>query len=131
MKPLAKIISGGEVSRIMLAIKMAFQENDMISTLIFDEIDSGISGLVAEKVGSLINKLSMSHQIICITHLSQIASKGKNHYKIFKSTKNDRSLVNIKRLNKEERLEEIAGLISGSEITESGYKQAETLLING
>ncbi len=130
-KSLSQIASGGEISRIMLAIKMALQTNDIVSTLIFDEIDSGISGSVAEQVGNTIEDLSNSHQILCITHLSQIAGKGEHHYKVQKSRIKNRNLTEIKKLSVAERVCEVASLISGKEITEASRRQAKTLLTHG
>jgi DNA repair protein RecN (Recombination protein N) len=131
-KPVSKIASGGEISRIMLAIKIALQSKDIVKTLIFDEIDSGISGAIAEKVGLAIEDLSQSHQILCITHLSQIAGKGNCHYRVSKIDKNNHITVKIDKLSKTERIFEIATLISGQSVTESSKKQAKELLqING
>ena len=115
----------------MLAIKMALQSNDIISTLIFDEIDSGISGSIAETVGEQIEKLSQSYQILCITHLSQIAGKGKHHYKVWKKNEESRYTVKIDKLTGSDRIREIASLISGKKITNAGIKQAESLLDHG
>ena len=128
LRPVTKIASGGEISRIMLAIKMALQSKDIVDTLIFDEIDSGISGATAERVGETFEKLAKSHQILCITHLSQIAGKGKSHYKVSKKIKDDRIVVDINKLSKTNRIGEIATLISGRKVTESSRKQAKELL---
>ena len=132
LRPVAKIASGGEISRIMLAIKMALQSKDIVDTLIFDEIDSGISGATAERIGETFEKLAESHQILCITHLSQIAGKGDTHFKVSKNIKGERIVVNVNKLTKTDRIGEIATLISGQKITESSRKQAEELLqVNG
>ena len=128
LRPVTKIASGGEISRIMLAIKMALQSKDIVDTLIFDEIDSGISGATAERVGETFEKLAKSHQILCITHLSQIAGKGESHYKVSKKIKDDRIVVDINKLSKTNRIGEIATLISGRKVTESSRKQAKELL---
>ena len=128
LRPVAKIASGGEISRIMLAIKMVLQSQDIVDTLIFDEIDSGISGATAERVGETFEKLAKSHQILCITHLSQIAGKGESHYKVSKKIKDDRIVVDINKLSKTNRIGEIATLISGRKVTESSRKQAKELL---
>jgi DNA repair protein RecN (Recombination protein N) len=127
-RPLAKIASGGEISRIMLAIKLALQKRDKVDTLIFDEIDSGISGATAERVGDKINALGDTHQIICISHLSQIAGKGNTHFKVEKNEGSGRTQTSINKLNKADRVKEIASLISGHEITETSLKQAAYLL---
>jgi DNA repair protein RecN (Recombination protein N) len=128
LKPLVKIASGGEVSRFMLAIKMAMQEKDTIDTLVFDEIDTGISGVTAEKVGKVILNLGNSHQIICISHLPQIASKGLHHVKVYKSEQNGRTSAYVKKLLNDERLEELASLISGEEITKTSLQQAKFMI---
>ena len=127
-RPLAKIASGGEISRIMLAIKLALQKSDKVDTLIFDEIDSGISGATAEKVGDKINALGNTHQIICISHLSQIAGKGNTHFKVQKYEGSGRTQTSIKKLSKTDRVKEIASLISGHKITETSLQQAAYLL---
>ena len=127
-RPLAKIVSGGEISRIMLAIKLTLQKSDKVDTLIFDEIDSGISGATAERVGDKINALGDTHQIICISHLSQIAGKGKTHFKVEKNEGSGRTQASIKKLNMADRVNEIASLISGHEITETSLQQAAYLL---
>ena len=111
-KPLAKIASGGETSRIMLAIKSVLKSIDPVSTLIFDEIDSGISGKAAERVGSALNELSMNKQVICITHLPQIASMAKHHIYVYKKIKNNKTSVIIKYLEGKEKLNAISELYS-------------------
>ena len=132
LRPVVKIASGGEISRIMLAIKMALQSKDIVNTLIFDEIDSGISGATAERVGDTFEKLAESHQILCITHLSQIAGKGNTHFKVSKKVNKHRSTADIYKLSNSERVREIAILISGQKVTESSQKQAvELLQLNG
>ena len=112
----------------MLAIKMALQSKDIVNTLIFDEIDSGISGATAERIGETFEKLAESHQIICITPLSQISGKGDTHFKVSNNTKGNRIVVDVNKLTKSDRIGEIATLISGRKITESSRKQAEELL---
>ena len=128
LRPVVKIASGGEISRIMLAIKMALQSKDIVDTLIFDEIDLGISGATAERVGETFEKLAESHQILCITHLSQIAGKGISHYKVSKDVKNNRIVAEINKLSESDRIREIATLISGLQVTESSRRQAKELL---
>jgi len=128
LRPLSKIASGGEISRIMLAIKMSLQSKDMVGTLIFDEVDSGISGETADRVGNTIQSLANSHQIICITHLSQIAGKGGSHYKVGKQLRNGRNVSQIKKLKMVERIEEIASLISGKNISNMSMEKAKELL---
>ena len=132
LRPVVKIASGGEISRIMLAIKMALQSKDIVDTLIFDEIDLGISGATAQRIGETFEKLSESHQILCITHLSQIAGKGRSHYKVSKEENNNRIIAEINKLSESDRVREIATLISGLQVTETSRKQAKELLqLNG
>jgi len=128
-KPLAKVASGGELSRIMLALKRIIGDLDGIPTMIFDEIDSGISGATAGIVGEKLESIASNHQIICITHLPQIASKGENHFKITKTSDETSTMTDVVLLNKDERIEELARLLSGTEITDSARAQAKELLI--
>ena len=116
VKPLATIASGGEVSRIMLAIKTVFQDLDPVQTLVFDEIDSGISGKAAEKVAEQLVKLSKSKQVFCITHLSQIARSADHHLHIVKSVKNGQTFVEANYLNELESPKLILELFTGKEI---------------
>ena len=128
LRPLTDIVSGGEVSRIMLAMKSIMAGKDHIPVVIFDEIDTGISGKVAQIVGMQLKTLSTVHQVICITHLAQIAGLGNQHYKVYKQSNDGRSQTNIDRLNHEERIAEIASLIGGTTVTETTLKQARELL---
>lgn len=116
-KPLVKVASGGEVSRIMLAIKSVLKKSDPVNTLIFDEIDSGISGHAAEKVAQSLKALAKNKQVLCITHLPQIASIANHHMFITKKIKNNQTDVIVNYLKEEERLEAIAGLFSGEKIS--------------
>lgn len=113
-KPLIKIASGGEMSRIMLAIKTVLANVDKIPVMIFDEIDTGISGLAANKVGEKMKMISKTHQVICVTHLAPIAAKGDYNYFISKNTENNKTKTSIKTLNEEETIKEIARIASGS-----------------
>lgn len=128
LKPLSKIASGGELSRTMLAIKSVLLDKDNVDTMIFDEIDSGISGFAAEKVGNQLKTVSSARQVICVTHLAQIAAKANLHLQILKSTSNERTFTNVIPLDYEGRITEIARIMSGSEITESLYNSAKELL---
>ena len=119
LKDLSKIASGGEISRIMLALKIVFSKVDNISCLIFDEIDTGISGETVIKIAEKLKQLSKNVQIICVTHSPQIAAKADNHYYIYKEVKNDRTNTKIKYLNSAERVNEIARILSGDNITEA------------
>ncbi|MCG2815061.1 MAG: DNA repair protein RecN [Candidatus Aminicenantes bacterium] len=127
-KPLRKIASGGELSRIMLAIKSIGREQERERTLIFDEIDSGIGGKIADFVARKLQKLAASHQVLCITHLPQIASFARTHIKIEKQIVGDRTFTTVSELNFEERVEEVARMMSGSRVTESGLRTARELL---
>jgi DNA repair protein RecN (Recombination protein N) len=122
------IASGGEMSRIMLCIKSVMANSMALSTLLFDEIDTGVSGEIAYRMGEIMQNISEDRQVICITHLPQIAAKGKNHLKVIKSDLEDRSRTNVVRLNNKERLVEIAQMLSGANITDAAIINAQTLL---
>ena len=126
-KPLTKVASGGEVSRIMLAIKSVLKKSDPVSTLIFDEIDSGISGEAAERVGSALKALAIEKQVICITHLPQIASCAEHHLYINKKIENEQTDVMARYLNEKEKVEAIAQLFSGESISVEGISSAKQL----
>lgn len=126
IKPLTKIASGGEMARIMLAIKNVLADVDKVGTLVFDEIDTGISGKAGQAVGEKMKAIAQNHQVICITHLPSIAAKGNYNYYIHKQTKDNKTYTNIKQLNEEETIEEIARISSG-EITEIAKAHAREL----
>jgi DNA repair protein RecN (Recombination protein N) len=127
-KPLIKVASGGEVSRIMLALKTVLSAGDKIPLMIFDEIDSGISGRIAQQVGKAMKSLSSQHQIIAITHLGQIAAFADTHYLVEKSTDGDMTTSALRVLSKTEHEEEIARLISGAKVTNHSLEAARSLL---
>ena len=127
LKPLGKVASGGELSRIMLAIKTVLAENDHIETLIFDEIDSGISGRTAQMVSEKMNELGRSHQIICITHLPQIAAMADEHFLIEKSVENETTVSRIHELSEEESVQELARMLGGVEITDTVLENAREI----
>lgn len=127
LKPLGKVASGGELSRIMLAIKTVLANQDAVETLIFDEIDSGISGRTAQMVSEKMNVLGRNHQIICITHLPQIAAMADAHYLIEKSVQNQTTVSTIRRMQEEESVNELARMLGGVEITETVRKSAEEM----
>lgn len=127
-KPVSKIASGGELSRMMLAVKSIIAEKDEIDTLIFDEVDTGISGSAASKVGKKLRSLSRSHQVICITHQAQIAALADIHLYISKSVSEGRTYTNVKRLDFEQRKYELSRIIDGSEPSELSLKHAEEML---
>lgn len=128
VRPLAKVASGGEISRTMLGIKTVLAEYDQVHSLVFDEIDTGISGATAGAVGEALEKLARSRQVICITHLPQIAACNSRHLTVTKQFNNDRARVRIKPVSGIDRQTEIARLLSGADITETGMAQAAELL---
>lgn len=128
LKSLNQVSSGGEISRFMLALKSVFVEKDDINTIIFDEIDAGISGKTADIVGNKLKDISNKVQLIVISHLAQISSKAEHHYLITKKIINEQTISSVEKLNKDERELEIARLISGSDITENSIKSARELL---
>lgn len=125
---LKKIASGGESSRIMLAIKSLQSQNKALPTIIFDEIDTGVSGEVATNMGAIMSDLGDKMQVMSITHLPQIASKGKHHYKVFKEETHETTFTRITQLSKEERVNEIAQMLSSSKITQVSMENAKELL---
>lgn len=125
-KPLLKIASGGEMSRIMLAIKKVLSDVDKVSTMVFDEIDTGISGIAANSVGEKLKAISKKHQVLCVTHLANIAAKGDYNYYISKEAKENRTKTSIKKLNEEEIIKEIARIASG-DINEITLNHAKNL----
>ncbi|MCR5398038.1 MAG: DNA repair protein RecN [Lachnospiraceae bacterium] len=128
LKSLSKVASGGELSRFMLALKEATAGKDAVETLVFDEIDAGISGKTAWNVSGSMKELSRSHQVIAITHLPQIAARADEHYLIEKRTECDSTITDIRELAKEEKVEEIARLLSGGELTQAGIENARELI---
>ncbi len=129
-KPVARIASGGELSRIMLALKSVLADRDDIPTLIFDEIDSGVSGRAAQKIGIKLREISRGRQVLCVTHLAQIAINGDDHILIEKNSVSDRTFTEIRPLDFEGRKLEIARIIGGENITETVLKDAEEQLIS-
>ncbi len=130
LKPLARIASGGELSRIMLALKRIFSGQKSVQTLIFDEVDAGIGGGIAEIVGRKLKEISRRHQIFCITHLPQIASFGDIHYKISKRIRGERTAVELQRLERAQREEEIARMMGGLKITGKTLDHAREMMTN-
>ncbi len=125
---LKKVASGGEMSRIMLAVKSILANYSKLPTIIFDEIDTGVSGEIAQKMGDIMKVMSSKMQVFAITHLPQIAAKGNQHYKVFKSDKEDTTVSELKLLGNEERVIEIAEMLSGKDISESAITHAKALL---
>ena len=127
-KPLAKVASGGEISRIMLALKSILAKSDRLPVLIFDEIDVGVSGRVAQAVGLSLKSLSGFHQVIAITHLPQIAGLADEHFVVLKTEKGGRTQTTIRKLSLEQQVEEVAKLMSGAEVTDAGLRGARELM---
>jgi DNA repair protein RecN (Recombination protein N) len=130
LQPINKVASGGELSRLMLAIKYLISSTSGLPAIIFDEIDTGVSGEIADMVGNLIKEMSSNMQVINITHLPQVASKGDYHYLVYKQADNGKTETLIKELNKNERLNEIAKMLSGDSVTEEAIENARVLLKN-
>jgi len=129
LKPLVKIASGGELSRIVLALKAVLSKSNSLETLIFDEVDAGIGGATSEKVGSKLKHLSQKHQVICITHLAQIAKYAASQFQISKDVINNRTFTSIVPLDShEKRVEELARMIGGKNITKATIDHAKELL---
>ena len=127
VKPLGKVASGGELSRIMLAVKSVLADADAIETLIFDEIDTGISGRTAQKVSEKMAVIARKHQVICITHLPQIAAMADDHYVIEKSAMEQRTITEIYHLSDDASVGEIARLLGGVEITDAVMQNAREM----
>ncbi len=125
---LRKVASGGELSRLMLVLKSLSAKYNALPTLIFDEIDSGISGEIADKAGRLMEQLAQQHQVIAITHLPQIAGKGESHFFVYKNETGAKTTTHIRQLNREERINEIAKMIAGEKVSESALTSAQELL---
>lgn len=128
LQPLERVASGGETSRVMLALKSIVARSTMLPTIIFDEIDTGVSGRIADVTGDIIAELGTAMQVVNITHLPQVASKGDTHFLVYKRETASGITTRISRLNREERVEEIAKMLSGSEVTAAAISQARSLL---
>ena len=128
LKPLAKVASGGELSRVMLAMKNVLTEQESVGTLVFDEIDTGVSGRAAQRIAHKLSAIGRKKQTLCVTHLPQIAALGDHHLLISKSVENDRTYTSISSLRGEERAREIARMLAGDEITDITLNNARELL---
>jgi len=126
--PIAKVASGGELSRLMLCIKTNLAQKKQLPSLIFDEIDTGVSGDIASKMAEMMKRISANSQVLAITHLPQIASRGDAHYKVYKTTDEQSTYTKMKVLTEESRVVEIAKMLSGSEVSEAALENAKTLL---
>jgi len=131
VKPLARIASGGELSRLMLAIKSLALARGEIPTLLFDEVDAGIGGRVAEIVGQKLKKVAAAHQVICVTHLPQIAALADAHYAVEKEVARGRTFTRVKRLGERERVAEVARMLAGVKVTDKAMRHAEEMVKSG
>lgn len=127
-KPLAKIASGGELARIMLAIKNVLAEKDGIGTIIFDEVDTGVSGRAAQKIGKKLAEVARHRQVICVTHLAPVAACAAHHYRIYKTVEDGRTFTRVEELTRPQRVQELARIMVGENITDSALKSAEEML---
>ncbi len=127
-RPLSRIASGGELSRVMLALKTVLAQADFTNTLIFDEVDSGISGRTADITGRKLRHLGKSHQVLCVTHLPQIAAQGDSHFLVEKYVENEQTFSSVRNLSPEEKVQEIARLLSGMDITKSSQESAKEMI---
>lgn len=129
LKPLSKIASGGEMSRIMLALKSIFAEIDQVPVLIFDEVDTGVSGRAAQAIAEKLSQLSGKCQVFSITHLPQVACMADYHYEISKHVVHDRTSTSVKELTDRERIEELARMLGGVEVTDKTRHHAQEMLV--
>jgi DNA repair protein RecN (Recombination protein N) len=128
LEEISRVASGGEISRLMLCIKSMVSDRKGMPTLIFDEIDAGVSGEIADKVGGIMEELSRGRQVMAITHLPQVASRGADHFVVYKEDTRDATYTRIRKLLPEERITEIARMLSGEEVTEAALSNARVLL---
>ena len=128
LRPIHKIASGGELARIMLAMKNVLSEQDMVGTLVFDEVDTGVSGRAAQKVAEKMARISRRKQVLCVTHLPQLAAMADTHFSVEKGEKNGRTYTAVQRLDREQRRQELARLTGGAHITPTMLEGAEELL---
>ena len=128
LKPMSKVASGGELARIMLAMKNVLAEQDQVPTLIFDEVDTGVSGRAAQKVAEKLRSVARNKQVLCVTHLPQIAAMGDTHMLIAKSERDGRTYTTVTPLDHAGRMQEVARIIGGANITETTLKSAEEML---
>ena len=129
LKPMSKVASGGELARIMLAMKNVLAEQDQINTLIFDEVDTGVSGRAAQKVAEKLRSVAKNKQVLCVTHLPQLAAMGDTHLLIAKEERQGRTYTTVTPLDMEGRKKEVARIIGGANITETTLRSAEEMLL--
>jgi DNA repair protein RecN (Recombination protein N) len=129
VQPVTQIASGGEISRVMLSIKSLIAHKSDLPTIIFDEIDTGVSGEIAHKMGEIMQAMSVDMQVLTITHLPQIAAKGANHYRVYKDESGEQTQTRIIRLSAEDRIGELAQMLSGKNVTDAALRNAKELLM--
>ena len=127
-KPIKKVASGGEMSRIMLSIKSILSRFKQLPTIVFDEIDTGVSGSISNEIGNIMEQMAKYMQVFTITHLPQVAAKGKQHYKVYKEVNGSSIQTKIKEMNQEERVGELAQMLSGEDLTQTAFDHARQLL---
>src|SRR5690606_24612516 len=127
-RPLAKVASGGELARLSLALSVIASQAARVPTLIFDEVDTGVGGAVAEVVGRLLRELGARHQVLCVTHLPQVAACGDHHYEVSKTTQQNATLSQILLLDTEQRVDEVARMLGGLKITDTTRQHAREML---
>ena len=128
MQPMSKVASGGETARLMLSIKSIMAKCMNLPTVIFDEVDTGVSGEIADKMGGMMKRMGKEMQVIAITHLPQVAAKGDSHFKVYKTDNEERTVSHVRRLSDEERIRELAGMLSGTTVNEAAMLNARELL---
>ncbi|MFB0925155.1 MAG: DNA repair protein RecN, partial [Vicingaceae bacterium] len=128
LRELKKAASGGELSRLMLTIKSILAKNTKLSSIVFDEIDTGVSGDIADKMASIMRQMSTKMQVLSITHLPQVAAKGEHHFKIYKENIDEKTVTSLIVLNKTERIDELAKLLSGEKMSDAATENAISLL---
>ena len=128
LKPLTKVASGGEISRLMLSMKNIDLNSSLVDTMIFDEIDTGISGKVAQAVANKLANISKDNQVLCVTHLPQVAAMSDNHIFVYKTESENETVVSIKELNMDEKLIEVARMFSGEDVSDTGINHAKELV---
>jgi DNA repair protein RecN (Recombination protein N) len=128
LAPLTQVASGGELSRVLLAIKGVLATGDEVATYVFDEVDAGVGGSVAQAIGQRLHLASHSHQVLCITHLPQIAAFADAHYRVDKLTQRGRTITRVVQLSEDDRVEELARMLGGAKVTESARQHARELI---
>jgi DNA repair protein RecN (Recombination protein N) len=128
MQDVSQIASGGEIARLMLSLKAILSAHQNLPTIIFDEIDTGVSGKMAERMAEVMQQMAKTCQVICITHLPQIAALGSEHYFVYKTEHDDATTSTLKHLTPDERIREIATMLSGAELTDAAMENAKALL---